>query len=584
MKKITLFAFIAVSVAAFAEDPIIGPQIRIDVAGTTWAANESSAASFDPSGKEIVGTWNDWRRSTSIANEIINMGVAVSNNNGASWVDFLVRPPAANQSNVEGDPMTAYDNRTGTLWVAAISFAGNGGIYVAKKDPGANAFQASVMAHRGSGDDKCWMGAGPRPGDPNNTNVYIAFNLGSIRSEDMGATWSTPVGLASGIGFLPRVGPEGNLYISYWDFGTGHWLKRSTDGGRTFTTVRIATRMDTWGTQDGSRFPGNFRVPPMNTLAVDPVTGVLYAIYFDTTNIVGGNRNVDLYLTKSTDTGLTWSTPHIINQDATPPGDQFFPWLEVDYKGRLNVTWWDSRNTVQNDSTANTNGFFDNYFGYSDDGGQTWTEFRLTPNSWNCFNDGLSRSQQFLGDYNALAQGGNWCYPCYLSTQNGDPDIFTNRIMDPEVGARKLTIQRGSLVSGNLRDTYRSDDSRLTVANGAVAFPSESPITVVFDSFSPLPSPGSFSYRLEAQTSIQGLTQRIDLYDFAGATFELVDTRPASPNADMVTTVNIGANNSRFIEPGSQAIRARARFRFDGPALTSSWRASIDQAVWRIAP
>ena len=117
--------------AAFAQrPPIVGPQVRVDVGNGTWAANENSAAA---AGFEVVGTANDWRRSPTRANEIINMSVMVSNNAGQTWTDFLVRPPQANQSNVEGDPMTAYDARTGTLWVGAISFAGNGGL---RKLPG----------------------------------------------------------------------------------------------------------------------------------------------------------------------------------------------------------------------------------------------------------------------------------------------------------------------------------------------------------------------------------------------------------------------------------------------------------------
>lgn len=52
--------------------------------------------------------------------------------------------------------------------------------------------------------------------------------------------------------------------------------------------------------------------------------------------------------------------------------------------------------------------------------------------SFDSDDDGLDRGDdQFLGDYLGLARGGSRVYPCYLSTQNGDPDIYT-RVVEVE--------------------------------------------------------------------------------------------------------------------------------------------------------
>lgn len=415
----------AVCFSCPANAQIIGPQIRVDVDGTTFASNETSCAASEANPNEIVVTWNDWRHSTDF--EVINMGVALSMDGGRTWEDFLVRPPVANQSGVEGDPMTAFDPRTGDLWVGAISFAGNGGIYVARKRPGNDFFDESVMA-TGTGVDKCWMAAGPAPGDPEATRVYIAYNLGVIRSTDMGETWSSAVNLGSGSGFLPRVGPNGELYVVYWDFGSGMWIRSSFNGGVSFhPAVRVATRLDVWGVQETTRFPGRFRVPSFLYLAVDQNDGTLYAVYFDTTNIVDGNWNVDLYFTKSTDQGSHWTTPLVIITDNDPPGDQFFPWIEVDPSGVLHMVYYDSKNTVQDDDDEN--GMFDAYYATSNDGGDTWSEFLLTPQPFNSILDGLDRGEsQFIGDYSGMAVAGGRAIPCYLSTQNGDSDIFVHLI------------------------------------------------------------------------------------------------------------------------------------------------------------
>ena len=412
------------ALVAVGQEPSIGPPVRIDMAPGSAHANETTAAATEMDPLRIVAGWNDYRQSSAIRSAF-----TLSFDGGQTWSDFLLRPPAPNQASVEGDPFTAFDDRTGTLWAGAISFASNGGLYVARLDPDQTEFAPSVMADVGGGIDKGWMAVGTAPGVPDSTRLYIAYNLGVIRSDSMGDTWTNPLSLGFGLGYLPRVGPNGEVYIAYWDTGSGVKLKRSLDGGSSFTTHTIATRMDVWGTQDGSRFPGAFRVPSLNYLDVDMNNGNLYAVYFDTTDIVDGNANVDLYFNKSTDQGTTWTTPVVINGDNDPPGDQFFPWLEVDKRGRIHIVFLDSRHTIQDDNVFN--GMFDAYYTYSDDGGDTWHEFRLTPNSWN---SALSVGGIFIGDYLGMAVAGDRVYPIYLDTSKGDADIYTNVVVFPRPG------------------------------------------------------------------------------------------------------------------------------------------------------
>lgn len=422
---LVIAAFVLVS-NTYAVPPTVGPQIRIDVNGGTEAANETSAAASQLDPTRIVGTWNDWRNSGG--NEVINMGVALSLDGGTTWDDFLVRPPAANQSGVEGDPMAAWDPRTGTLWVGAISFSGNGGVYVARLNPGDTEFQDSVMANTGGGEDKCWMAAGPRPGLPNTTRLYVGFNQGLVWSDDMGDTWNFPVPLGPGLGWLPRIGPNGVLYLSYWDFIDETFkIKRSLDGGHNFTTHTIAQRMDTWGVEvNNTRFPGTFRVPAIPALAVDPNNGTLYSVYADTTEIIGGNSNVDIYFSTSNNQGTTWSTPQIAIEIEHNTSDQFFPWIEVDATGRLHMLWFDTRHVAQNDNQLH--GWIDAYYAYSQDSGANWNEIRLTPASWDSENDGLNRPAQFIGDYLGMGVTENQAFPVYLDSSNGDTDTFTNVI------------------------------------------------------------------------------------------------------------------------------------------------------------
>ncbi|MCH7849657.1 MAG: hypothetical protein IIB53_15010 [Planctomycetes bacterium] len=450
-------AALALTVSTIAQDPSIGLPVRIDIAGGVKAANEPSVSVSETDPGQIVAAFNDWRESTGNT-ERIRLGVAVSLDGGATWSDFLLRPPTINQSLIEGDAMTAYDDRTGAMWAGAISFTENGGIFVARKEPGSGSFNPAVMAHVSPDADKCWMAAGPRPNEPDSTRLYVTFNEGVIWSDDMGDTWTVPKPLeGSGAGFLPRVGPNGELYIAYWDGGAEMRLHRSFDGGASFTLPKvIAVRMDIWGNASfNPRFPGTFRVAPFVYFDVDHNNGTLYAVYFDTTAVIEGNYNIDLYFCKSVDQGETWTTPVVINADNDPPGDQFFPWLEVDGQGRIHIVYLDSRNTVQDDSASldNVHGMFDAYYMVSDDGGDSFQEFRLTPKPWDSEDDGLDRVAQFIGDYLGLSVAGNRVYPVYLSTANGDADIYTNVITFPNdadldgdgsVGVTDLLILLGS--------------------------------------------------------------------------------------------------------------------------------------------
>lgn len=535
---------VAVALGSISEPAIaqiVGPPVRIDPGGGTFAANETTAAASEFNPDVVIAGWNDWRRSTS--QEIINCGFTVSFDGGQSWSDFLLRPPAANQTGVEGDPMTAYDDRTGTLWAGGIAFGGNGGLYVARLDPGETTFEPSVMARVTGSADKGWMIAGPRPGEPNSTRLYITYNQGVIWSDNMGQTWTSPISLGGGIGFLPRIGPNGELYVAYWDFGSGMLLKRSLNGGSSFTTHLIATRMDTWGTQDGSRFPGTFRVPPMCYLAVDPNDGTLYAVYFDTTNIVNNQRNVDLYFTKSTNQGTSWTTPVVINDDGNPPGDQFFPWIEVDESGRLQIVFFDSRHTNQNDGV--TNGMFDAYFTFSEDGGTTWNEIRLSPQSWNSNNDGLNRGQQFLGDYLGMAVAGNRAYPAYLDTTLGDPNVYT-RVIEFGVTTDIIDFEifRGTPLGGGLADLEFSDNSYVS-ARSVFGFSAIEPnlVELRVGAVTGHASPATIDLTIEDRLDHPGGTSRVRLRNWSTSLFQQV-AQYATGTTDSTTLIeNLSAAN-----------------------------------------
>ncbi len=560
---------------ATAQAPIIGPQVRIDVGGGTFSANETTAAASEADPNVIVAAWNDWREAPPPkGTSPVRLGVARSFDGGQTWEDLIIRPPKGFQTDVEGDPMTAYDDRTGTLWVGAIAFFED--MFVARLDPGETEFEAAVITTQlGGGLDKGWMAAGPRVGEPNSTRVYITLSLGIQWSDDMGDTWSGINSLGNGVGFLPRVGPNGEMYVVH-----NFKLRRSLNNGASFSTHTIAVPMDPWGLSDGSRFPGRFRVPDLSYFDVSQQTGNLYAMYMDTTNIVDGQRNVDLYFTKSTDQGTTWTTPIVINGDNDPPGDQFFPWIELDQDDRIHVVFLDSRHTVQNDHVIN--GMFDAYYTYSDDDGATWNEFRLTPNSWNSNDDGdLFIWEQFIGDYTGLAVAGNRVYPVYLDTTGGDPNIYTNVIVFPNDEATPpdgFDAFRGFHDSGHLDNVLESDDSDLCYEPGIVLDPTEAPVTLDFFGTLANDSPATLDVTIESSANTVGLELTISFWNYNTNSWDVVGTDTQSLNADTVRTfAGVPADH---VETGTGEVMTRYEVRVVSFIFVFPWLDCVDQVFW----
>ena len=399
----------------------IGPSERIDASPATLPTEETTQCSALCNPLVGVASWHDYRQGK------MRTYVGITRDGGETWIEDVVKPPAPYLGNLCGDPMSASDDRTGTLWIGGLSFFGGGGPYAARLEPDKTAFEPTRMIYLAGGADKGWMAAGPDPNDLSRTRVYCGFSHGVSVSTDMGDTWREPLRFPDpgfAFGHLPRTGPNGELYVAHWGLNTKYFLSRSLDGGASYDPkIAIAQRMDLWAA-NCTRIPGTFRVHALHGFAVDPNGGALYFVYPDTTRVQAGEADVDVYFTKSTDQGSTWSTPVVINGDADRFGDQFFPWIEVDDEGRVHVIYFDSRNVTQLDSSNNAH--LDVYYSFSEDGGATWSEHRLTSSTFTVVNAFPS----FLGDYIGMSARGGRVLPVYPVVDPGTGfDIHTNVIL-----------------------------------------------------------------------------------------------------------------------------------------------------------
>ena len=140
-----------------------------------------------------------------------------------------------------------------------------------------------------------------------------------------------------------------------------------------------------------------------------------------------------VYFTKTTNGGARWSTPTRLAP--SPVGHQFFPDVNAD-AGHLFAVWHDSRNdpgySVQNPpgnaSATDANGFhlatagLDTYGARSNDGGATWTVYRVSSQSqmpnFEMFGD---RRVPFHGDYNYVSSDGNTAFNTWTDTRQVVP-------------------------------------------------------------------------------------------------------------------------------------------------------------------
>lgn len=304
------------------------------------------------------------------------------------------------------------------------------------------------------------------------TNPLDSSNILFTRSTDQGGTWSTPLRLnrvagncaldGYGVnGSMPAMGVNGEILVT-WMGPEGLMFNKSLDKGITWpaTNVTVATLPVGWG----CFIPGIYRAPGFPVIVCDrtngPNRGTYYISWWDQRN---GPDDTDVWLSKSTDGGTTWSAPSRVNDD--PPGNQqFFSWMAIDQvTGFLYFVFYDRRQY----SDLNT----DVYMAISKNGGETFTNFRISESPF------APNSSIFFGDYNNIIAHDNVVRPIWTRMENNVLSIWTAK-----VDSLNLAIQTdpGSEVPFVLKQNY--PNPVLDVTNFAYSVHETSYVTLkIFD-------------------------------------------------------------------------------------------------------
>ncbi|MBI1225259.1 MAG: T9SS type A sorting domain-containing protein [Bacteroidetes bacterium] len=411
-------------------------QVNVDDAGQNIlgdAANEPSLV-IDPTNPDRMAI--GWRQFDTIANNFRQAGYAFTFDAGENW-HF---PEPIEAGVFRSDPVLDADSE-GNFYYNSLTIDANNEYVcqVFKSEAGSNTWGTGVDAH---GGDKQWMTI-DRTDGATNGNIYAFWKTnisscigGFTRSLDHGETYLPCEQLIDDPtrGTLV-VSPTGELFACGGGPSGGFIVLKSDDPG-------IMGQSLTWNLVQQVNMGGNLAIYD----GPNP-SGMLGQAWIDVDNS-GGTTQGNVYLlatvadiidpaniklSRSTDGGLTWEDPIRINDDQDPDGLnwQWFGSLSVAPNGRIDVTWFDTRD--------NPGTYLSRlYYSYSADGGHTWSA-----------NEALSEAfdphlgwpqQQKIGDYNHQRSDNVAAHLAWAATFNGEEDVYYSHIM-PDISSGTSLVE-----------------------------------------------------------------------------------------------------------------------------------------------
>ncbi len=236
--------------------------------------------------------------------------------------------------------------------------------------------------------------------DPSNPqNVYVAWIQSSTgekarsmtaASTDGGRTFGPATDLAEAEpqgGYEPRmaVTSDGVLHAVYPGGGFAPMAPPGTQAAdpviRPIFYRNSRDRGRTWSPpvaidQGSAQFSHNRK----QALAADPNNGNLYMTWYGNPKTRPGlEDDNEIYVRVSRDGGATWSDRVTVNDDAASPNTQHYdPGISIAPNGRVDIAWYDFRNSPAPEAQANAapfnnGGMTDIYYASSTDEGRTFS-------------------------------------------------------------------------------------------------------------------------------------------------------------------------------------------------------------------
>src|SRR6478752_1952174 len=381
------------------------------------AANECSISVDPTDGNKMTIAW---RQFIDVTSNFRQGGWGYTTDAGITWTF-----PGVLQNNVfRSDPVTQ-SNEVGQFFYLSLQSDVQQSFYCDDLWRSTNGGQTwtEQSPDRSAGGDKAWLTIDKTNG-PGHGFQYQAYdsancagtNAAFQRSTNGGVTWQSPVNIPNApiYGTLD-VDTNGNVFVGGWTGGTGFRCVRSSNAqiaGQTPSFDRN-TAVNLGG---GLLYPGAINPEGLAGqvfLAVDRSGGATNNnIYMLCSVLPAGRSTTDVMFVRSTDGGLSFSTPVRVNDDGLTSKWHWFGTFAVAPNGRLDAVWHDSRNAANNTDSQL-------FYSYSTDAGVTWSPNVAVSNPFNPF-EGYP-NQNKIGDYITIVSDNTGGNVAYSATFNFNP-------------------------------------------------------------------------------------------------------------------------------------------------------------------
>lgn len=356
----------------------------------------------------------------------------ISTDTGYTWTEHTL----SSDYGVYGDPVVAVDTYS-NFYYFHLSDPPTGNwidriVCQKTSDNGTTWTNGSYTGLNGTkAQDKPWCTI-----DRTNNNIYVTWtqfdSYGSSisgdssiilfsKSTDGGVTWSAPLRISKVAGdcidsdntvegAVPAIGPNGEIYVS-WAGPNGIVFNKSSDYGNTWLNneIPVSTIPGGWDYSISGIDRANGLPITVCDTSNSPYRGTIYINWSDQRN---GVSNTDIWLSKSTNGGLTWSAPAKVNDDNSNR-QQFLTWMTIDpTNGYLYFIFYDRRN--------HSDDLTDVYLAVSTDGGNTFVNRKISQSPF------LPNSAIFFGDYTNIIAYNGIIRPIWTRMNNGQLSIWTD--------------------------------------------------------------------------------------------------------------------------------------------------------------